>query len=82
MKRDPIAITIDVVADILGLQPSEVTSNADLSELGADQRDLMDIVTELEDRLRIELPTNLEDAQTVADLAAGLERALFERAIV
>ena len=79
MKNAALPAVIDVVADILGLEPSEVTAESDLSDLGADQLAMTDIVTELESRLKIELPSDLEDARTVADLAAGIKHRLSER---
>lgn len=76
MNAPALSVAIDVVADILGLEPHDVTPTSDFSDLGADQLAMTDIVTELELRLNVELPTALEDAETVAELAAGLERAL------
>lgn len=75
MKDGALPVVIDVVADILGLDPSEVAAGSDLSDLGADQHDMTEIVSDLEFRLKIELPTDLEDARTVADLAAGVRVA-------
>lgn len=76
MKKDTLSAVIDVVTDILGLQPADVTATSDFSDLGVDQLAMTDIVTELETRLNVELPSDLEDARTVADLAVGLKRAL------
>lgn len=69
----------DVIADILGLEPDDISAESDLSDLGADQLAMTDIVTELEQRLKIELPTDMEDARTVADLAEGVRAAWRDR---
>ena len=70
-----IQLAIDVVADMLGLDPGEVSASSDLCDLGADQQDVTNIVTEMEFRLKIDLPTDLENACTVSDLAAGVRAA-------
>ena len=67
-------LVIDVVMNVI--KTEDIMGNSDFSDLGVDQLDITYIVLELEFRLGIELPADLEDAQTISQLAAGAREAL------
>ena len=69
-------LVIDVVLGVMNAETDDITRDSDFSDLGVDQLSITYIVLELEVRLGIELPADLEDAQTVAELAAGARQAL------
>jgi acyl carrier protein len=69
-------LVIDVVLGVMNAETHDITRDSDFSDLGVDQLSITYIVLELEVRLGIELSGDLEDAQTVAELAAGAREAL------
>ncbi|MGZ8396443.1 MAG: acyl carrier protein [Rhodoplanes sp.] len=69
-------LVIDVVLGVMNAETDDITRDSDFSDLGVDQLSITYIVLELEVRLGIELPADLEDTQTVAELAAGTRQAL------
>ena len=69
-------LVIVVVLGVMNAETDDITRDSDFSDLGVDQLSITYIVLELEVRLGIELPADLEDAQTVAELAAGARQAL------
>jgi acyl carrier protein len=78
-------LVLDVVMDVItdaGIpnhERAEITLASDFSDLGVDQLTMTYIVLSLEDRLGIEVPSDLEDARTVGDLVAGIQDALRSR---
>jgi acyl carrier protein len=66
----------DVVLSVIGDEAEHLTLESDFAVLDVDQLAITYIILALESRLGIELPTHLEDAQTVAELVAGARDAL------
>jgi len=75
-ERGMERLVLDVVRSVIGDELEHLTLETDLGALGVDQLTITYIVLALENRLRIELPTHLEDARTVAALTAGVREAL------
>ena len=65
-----------VVAEQLGLDPSEVVPEARiLDDLGADSLDVVELVMALEESFDIEVPdADMEMLQTIGDVAAYVEK--------
>ncbi|MDJ0787668.1 MAG: acyl carrier protein [Myxococcota bacterium] len=66
----------NVVAEQLGLDPSEVIPEARiLDDLGADSLDVVELVMALEETFDIEVPdSDMEMLQTIGDVAAYVEK--------
>lgn len=63
-----------IIAEQLGIDRSEVTDDADLFALGADDLDVIEIAIEAETRFNIEIDDEaVENAQTVGDLVKLVE---------
>lgn len=56
------------LTDRLGVQPEQVTPDALLAELGVDSLMLAELMFEAEDRLGIEIPSDVQPPKTVADM--------------
>jgi acyl carrier protein len=56
---------------------THISLKTDLVDLDVDQLTMTYIVLELEEKLGIELPCELEDARTVAELVASTEKAML-----
>ena len=69
-------LVTDVVLGVINANTEHVTRDSDFSDLGVDQLSITHIVLELEVRLGIELPADLEDSQTIAEMAAAARQAL------
>jgi len=69
-------LVLEVVRSVIGDEAENLSSDSDFDVLDVDQLGMTDIVFALESRLGIELPTQLEDARTVADLVAGAQDEL------
>jgi acyl carrier protein len=67
-RQESLGLLREAVADVLAAQPDAVTEQARFREdLGADSLDLIEIVTQLEERTGIPLPqAKLEHINTVA----------------
>lgn len=71
----------ETVAEILGIEPSEVRAERTWDELDADSLALTEIALLLDDAFSIRLPdTDPEDMRTVGDAFALVERAVADRA--
>ena len=59
-----------IIADKLGVEPSEITNEASFTnDLGADSLDLFELIMGLEEEFGVEIPTDdLENIQTVGDV--------------
>ncbi len=69
------------MAEILGIEPDEVTPERSWDELDADSLALTEISLLLDDAFGIRLPdVDPADMQTVGDALALVERAVAERA--
>lgn len=66
----------EIIAEKLGLSVEEVQPQKNLKDdLKADSLDLFDLVTELEEKYSIEIPTeDLEQMVTVADVMNYIEK--------
>jgi acyl carrier protein len=69
-------LVLDVVTQTIDSRSGDISYDADFSDLGLDQLDITYIVLELEVRLGMELPADLEDSQTISQMAASARRAL------
>ncbi len=82
--RDPEELRqafAETVAEILGIEPDEVTPERSWDELDADSLALTEISLLLDDAFGIRLPdVDPADMQTVGDALALVERAVAERA--
>ena len=71
-------LVLEVVRGEIGDEAERLSLESDFDVLDVDQLTITHIVLALEGRLGIELPTNLENAQTVAELVTGAQEALRE----
>lgn len=82
--RDPEELRqafAETVAEILGIEPSEVRVERTWDELDADSLALTEISLVLDEAFAIRLPdVDPADMQTVGDALALVERAVAERA--
>ncbi len=64
-----------IVADQLGVEPSEVTKDASiLDDLGADSLDVVELVMILEEAFDIEVPDDaVEEMRTIGDIQRFVE---------
>lgn len=61
------------LTDRLGVQPEQVTPEALLAELGVDSLMLTELMFEAEDRLGIEIPSDVQPPKTVADMQSVID---------
>ncbi len=61
------------LTDRLGVQPEQVTPEALLAELGVDSLMLAELMFEAEDRLGIEIPSDVQPPKTVADMQSVID---------
>ena len=66
----------DIVAEQLGVEPDEVTTEANIQEdLGADSLDIVDLITTIEDEFDISIPDEaVEEIKTVGDIVNYIEK--------
>ena len=67
-----LAVLKDILAENLDIDPESVKSDSTFESLGIDSLDLLEIITELEDRLNIDFGEP-EGLQNVGDLVNYLE---------
>ena len=72
-------LVFDVMLSVIGDEAKRLSLESDFDTLDVDQLTMTQIVLALENRLGIELPTNLEEAKTVAELVVGAQKALVSR---
>ena len=72
-------LVFDVMLSVIGDEAKRLSLESDFDTLDVDQLTMTQIVLALENRLGIELPTNLEEAKTVAELVVGAQKALVNR---
>ncbi len=67
----------EIIADVLDTDAQEITEDTRFVEdLGADSLDRFQIVSEVEDKLRIQIPEEaLEEIQTVGDALSAIRMA-------
>ncbi len=57
-----------IIAEALGVEPEDITEETAFEDLDADSLDLFEIITELEETLGLEIPTEEADKiKTVGD---------------
>lgn len=61
------------LTDRLGVQPEQVTPEALLAELGVDSLMLAELMFEAEDRLGIEIPSDVQPPRTVAEMQSVID---------
>lgn len=61
------------LTDRLGIDPAQVQPSSLLADLGVDSLMLAELMFEAEDRLGIEIPTDVPLPKTVADMQAVLD---------
>lgn len=66
---------IEIVADQLSVEPSEITEDSNLvDDLDADSLDVVDLVMSIEDAFNVEIPdTEVENLKTVGEIAQFIE---------
>jgi acyl carrier protein len=69
-------LVLDVVMSVIGDEAEHLNLETDFNELDIDQLTITHIVLALEHRLGVELPTHVEDAQTISELTARVRDAL------
>ena len=58
----------NIIAEVLDIEPDDITEETTFEELEADSLDLFEIITQLEEELGIEIPTEEADKiKTVGD---------------
>lgn len=58
----------NIIAEVLDIEPDDITEETTFEELEADSLDLFEIITQLEERFGIEIPTEEADKiKTVGD---------------
>lgn len=61
------------LTDRLGVEPDQVTPEALLAELGVDSLMLAELMFEAEDRLGIEIPSDVQPPRTVAEMQSVID---------
>lgn len=61
------------LVDRLGVQPDQVLPEALLAELGVDSLMLAELMFEAEDRLGINIPSDVQPPKTVAEMQAVID---------
>ena len=70
------AIT-EIVENKLGVSKSEITSESTFKELGADSLDELEIILEIEQKLRIILPDDITpEVQNIGNLCKYIEKKI------
>ena len=66
---------IDIIAEELSVDPSEITEDSDLVEdLDADSLAVLDLVMSIEDAFNVEIPdTEVENLKTVGEIVQFIE---------
>ena len=72
-------LVFDVMLSVIGDEAKRLSLESDFDTLDVDQLTMTEIVLALESRLGVELPTNLEEAKTVAELVVEAQKALVSR---
>jgi len=72
-------LVVDVVLSVVGDEAERLSLESDFDTLDVDQLTMTQIVLTLESRLGVEMPTNLEEAKTVAELVVGAHKVLVSR---
>ena len=72
-------LVLDVVLSVIGDEAERLSLESDFDTLDVDELTRTQIVLALESRLGVELPTNLEEAKTVAELVVGAQKTLVSR---
>ncbi len=66
-----------IIAELLELDPDEITMESTWGDLGIDSLDVVDTIYDLESTFGIKLPDDeLEDIRTIGDLASLVQRKL------
>jgi acyl carrier protein len=72
MKDRILDVLRHTIAQQTGIEPETITPESDLSELGVNSLDLVEIIMSIEDKFDISIPDNAVDAwsrfKTVGDL--------------
>ena len=72
-------LVFDVMLSVIGDEAKGLSLKSDFDTLDVDQLTMTQIVLALESRLGVELPTNLEEAKTIAELVVGAQKAMVSR---
>ncbi len=75
MERTEIfAKVVDVVSDVLGMNPDEITEQTSFDDLDADSLDRLQLVTAFEDEFDVELAEErLNSINSIADAIDAIE---------
>jgi len=84
---DVKATVIDIIAEQAVLEPSDVTLDSTLADLGIDSLGLVESIFAIEEAFDISIPFNANepeasdfDISNVAAIIAGIEKLMAERA--
>ena len=81
MTQSVEALAISVIAMHKQIDPSTITTETELGQLGVTSLDAITIAYELEEALGVEIPNEaIEGLRTVQDLVDGLHRLTANRA--
>lgn len=72
-------LVLDFVLSVIGDEAERLSLESDFDTVEVDQLAMTQIVLALERRLGPELPTNLEEAKTVAELVVAAQKSLASR---
>lgn len=64
-----------IIAEVLDVEPDEITEETTFEELEADSLDLFEVITSIEDEFGIEIPTEeAEKIKTVGDAVEQIKK--------
>lgn len=61
-----------IIAEVLDVEPDEITEETTFEELEADSLDLFEVITSIEDEFGIEIPT--EEAEKIKTVGDAVEQ--------
>lgn len=71
---------ISIIATTKAIEPSAISPDTAMDELGLDSLDGMSMIFDLENEFEVEIPDEAaEEARTIGDLVAGVRRLLAEK---
>jgi acyl carrier protein len=73
---------VKVIAEYKDLDPSEITAERSFEDLGIDSLDAIDILYEVEDKFKIDVPQealDFETMRTVGDILSVVETVLADQ---
>ncbi|MBY4796814.1 acyl carrier protein [Collinsella sp. AGMB00827] len=76
-RTDILSKVIDIVNDVLGVDPQDISEETTFDDIDADSLDRLQLVTAMEDEFDVEIPDErLEAIGSVYDAVEAIEAAL------